>query len=159
MAFKKNKIGIFLENEISNEDIKNLTKHKRTQTVTLKRIKNKDLAFLSELKNLKSIRFYSCSIDDYSYLKNFKKLEDIFINTIRKKDITLDFLSEIESLEELGFGYIPNLITFPNLSKCHKLKRVKIFNCKRLEEIDNIVLIPNLESFGIVETPQKPQDL
>lgn len=45
------------------------------------------------------------------------------------------------------------------MSNLVSLQELKLFNCKNLEDITNIILIPNLQSLDIVCTPQLPNDL
>lgn len=45
------------------------------------------------------------------------------------------------------------------MSNLKSLQELKLFNCANLEDITNIILIPNLQSLDIVCTPQLPNDL
>lgn len=155
----KLKSGIFVEYRINEKDIQELIQYKRCKTITLTGIKTENLDFLLNLKNLNSIRLYNCKINDYSALSGLKKLTDIFINGVKSTEIDFSFLSEIQSLETIGIGYVFHFKSFPDLSLCTNLKRVTLFNCKNLVDISNVELIPSLESFGIVATPIKPLDL
>ena len=150
---------IFIEDRINEDDIIELNKNKKCETITLTRIKHSNLDFLTNLKQIKSLRLYNCSINDFSKLEQLNNLTEIFINGIKGTEIDFSFLRKIEKLEKLGIGYVFHFKSFPNLSSCLNLKRISIFNCKNLADISKIELIPNLESFGIVETPQKPLDL
>lgn len=158
-GFNKLKSGIFLEDRVNEEDIEQIKKNKRCKTITLTRIKSDNLNFLLGLKSLNSLKMYNCKINDYSALSSFESLTDIFINGIKSTEIDFSFLSKVENLEKLGIGYVFHFKSFPDLSSCVNLKRVSIFNCKNLTDISKIMLIPNLNSLGIVETPQKPLDL
>jgi hypothetical protein len=48
---------------------------------------------------------------------------------------------------------------FPNLQNLEKLINLTIDGCKRLEDISNIALIPNLQGFTILGTQYSVEDL
>lgn len=118
-----------------------------------------NLEFLLSLKELEDLRIYRCFIKDPSALYKLKKLTKLFINNVKKENDNFSFLNHLDNLEKLSIGYAAQFTSFPDLANCKNLKRVNLFNCKRLEDISKIKNIKNLEAFSIVETQHKPQDL
>jgi hypothetical protein len=158
-GFNKLDTGIFMEYRLNSEDIENLLRHKKSKILSLRKLKINNLDFLLDLKELEALRVYACTIEDCSALQNLKKLKKLFINGVAKENDNFSFLSEIETIESLDIGYAQHFVSFPNLEKCKNLRRLNIFNCKKLADISNITTIPSLDTFGIVVTPQEPQDL
>jgi hypothetical protein len=158
-GFKKNNGIIFIERRINADDLRNLQKYKKTKVVSFTKLQLENLDFLVPLTELEDLRLYECSIQDPSALSHFEKLRSLFINGVRNENNDFAFLSQLTAIEQISIGYAPQFRKFPDLSNCQKLKNVTLFNCKRLENIDQVALIPNLEKFSIVETPQKPNDL
>ena len=125
--------GLFIEG-LTCTDIKRINKYRKVKTLTLRKVKGATI----ELRNLTSL----------------------FINTIKTaREMNFDFIGNISNLKQLGIGYVSTFKTFPNLSNLINLQELKLFNCKSLEDITNIILIPNLQSLDIVCTPQLPNDL
>lgn len=158
-GFKKHKGIIFIERRISAEDIEKLQKYKSTKIVSFTKLQLENLDFLLPLTQLEDLRLYDCNIKDPSALFQFKKLKILFFNGVKIENNDFSFLNQLINAEEISIGYAPEFKSFPDLSNCLKLKKLKLFNCTRLENIDCIALIPALESFSIVVTPQKPNDL
>jgi hypothetical protein len=111
------------------------------------------------LKELEDLRIYRCDIKDPSALCKLQKLTKLFINNVKKENDNFSFLNHLDSLEKLSIGYAALFTSFPDLTNCKNLKRVNLFNCKKLEDINKIKNIKNLEAFSIVETQHKPHDL
>lgn len=149
---------IIIENRLGDLEIEQIKKHKRATIISLCRIKHPDLNFLEILSKLKAVEFYSTKVDNFDALTRIETLESVFLNGISNHE-DLSFLSKLTQLTELDLLYLPKLEKFPDLSNCKKLKRIRIWNCKRLIDIKNLSLIPNLEEICIVETPQNPNDL
>ena len=130
------------------------------KTLTLRKVKGKTIDFVRLFPLLQDIRMYSCTFDDYSALSELRNLTSLFINTIKTvQEINFDFVGNISNLRQLGIGYVSTFKKFPDLSNLVSLQELKLFNCKNLEDITNIILIPNLQSLDIVCTPQLPNDL
>ena len=150
---------VIVEAPLTGRDLTAIRKYRHETTLTLRRIQAESLEFISDWAGLRSLRLYGCKIRDCSALARFKRLEHLFINTIRARAPDLSFLSQLRPLKDLGIGHIPHLTTFPDMSRCTRLKRLSIFSCKRLTDLSAILHIPNLESFHILLTPQGPADL
>ncbi|RYJ38033.1 hypothetical protein NU08_2936 [Flavobacterium anhuiense] len=159
IGFNKLNAQVLIEERLKDEDIQQLLNHKRTKVLSLRRLKLDNLEFLLALKELEDLRLYGCTVKDFSALSQLKNLKKLFINAVANDTNNFSFLNELSNLEELGIGYATQFESFPKLTDCLKLKKVSIFNCKKLEAINNVETIPNLETFSIVETPQKPKDL
>ena len=151
--------GLFIEG-LTCTDIKRIDKYRKVKTLTLRKVKGATIDFVRLFPLLQDIRMYSCKFDDYSALSELRNLTSLFINTIKTaREMNLDFVGNISNLKQLGIGYVSTFKTFPNLSNLINLQELKLFNCKSLEDITNIILIPNLQSLDIVCTPQLPNDL
>lgn len=151
--------GLFIEG-LTYSDIKEIDKYRKVKTLTLRKVKGKTIDFVRLFPLLQDIRMYSCTFDDYSALSELRNLTSLFINTIKiVQEINFDFVGNISNLRQLGIGYVSTFKKFPDLSNLVSLQELKLFNCKNLEDITNIILIPNLQSLNIVCTPQLPNDL
>lgn len=151
--------GLFIEG-LTSADIKRIDKYRKVKTLTLRKVKGATIDFVLLFPLLQDIRMYSCTFDDYSALSELKNLISLFINTIKTvQEMNFDFIGNISNLKQLGIGYVPTFKKFPDLSNLVSLQELKLFNCKHLEDITNIILIPNLQSLDIVCTPQLPNDL
>ncbi len=151
--------GLFIEG-LTYSDIKEIDKYRKVKTLTLRKVKGKTIDFVRLFPLLQDIRMYSCTFDDYSALSELRNLTSLFINTIKTvQEINFDFVGNISNLRQLGIGYVSTFKKFPDLSNLVSLQELKLFNCKNLEDITNIILIPNLQSLNIVCTPQLPNDL
>lgn len=151
--------GLFIEG-LTCSDIKEIDKYRKVKTLTLRKVKGKTIDFVRLFPLLQDIRMYSCTFDDYSALSELRNLTSLFINTIKTvQEINFDFVGNISNLKQLGIGYVSTFKKFPDLSNLVSLQELKLFNCKNLEDITNIILIPNLQSLDIVCTPQLPNDL
>ena len=62
-------------------------------------------------------------------------------------------------MEELSLVNLPKLERLPELSGCNKLKKVLLWDCKRLADIQALAAAPNLQQLDIVDTPHQPDDL
>jgi hypothetical protein len=159
IGFNKVKFGVFIEERMNIEDLQQLLKYKKTKILSLRGLKLDNLEFLLSLKELEDLRIYRCVIKDPSALYKLEKLTKLFINNVKKENDNFSFLNQLDNLEKLSIGYASQFTSFPDLANCKNLKRVNLFNCKRLEDISKIKNIKNLEAFSIVETQHKPQDL
>lgn len=133
-----------------------LSKLGKSTAITV--VEAKDLDFIEGWSELRKIQLYACKVEIDKLLPH-TCLESVFINTIRSKTPDLSALGSLSKLRSLGFGYVPHLTAVPDLSACEELRRLSIFNCKRLNDLASILRIPALEIFSIVDTPQKPEDL
>lgn len=144
---------------LSKRDVTMLHKYRDRQALTLHRVQADSFEFIADWADLLTLRLYGCKIGDWSTLGRHKRLEDLFINTVRDRAPDFSFLSRLRQLRVLGIGYVRNLTTLPDMSRCTRLRRLSLFNCMRLKDLSAILKIPNLESFHIVVTPQQPADL
>lgn len=151
--------GLFIES-LTCSDIKKIDQYRKVKTITLRKIKGETIDFVRLFPLLQDIRMYSCMFDDYSALSELRNLTSLFVNTIKTaQEMNFDFVGNISNLKQLGIGYVSTFKKFPDLSNLASLQELKLFNCKNLEDIANIILIPNLQSLDIVCTPQLPNDL
>jgi hypothetical protein len=129
------------------------------QALTLIRVQADSLAFLADWRDLGTLHLYGCNFNDWSPLCRLKKLKFLHFSGNRFRTLDLSFLSELKPLEELSIGGIRHWTSFPDMSRCRRLKRLSIFGCPRLTDLSAILRIPSLASFHIVATPQGPADL
>ncbi len=149
---------IIIQKRLGDIEMEQIKKHKDCTEIALWNTKHKDLQFLEILSKLISVEFYSIQVDDFDALTKIYTLERVFLNGIKNHG-NLSFINQLENIRELDLLYLPKLEKFPDLSNCKKLTRIRIWNCKRLTNIENLSLIPNLEEFAILETPQNPENL
>lgn len=154
----KGRNKILINKRLGEAEIEQIKKHKNCPEIGLWSIKNKDLDFLELLPKLKAVELYSVHTVNFDALTRVDTLESLFLNAIKNHE-DLSFINQLSQLEELDLLYLPKLEKFPDLSNCKKLKRLRIWQCKRLTDIESLTLIPNLEEFDIVDTPQNPEDL
>lgn len=157
-GFRKVKNKIIIEKRLGDLEIAKINKYKNATAIALWSTKHKDLNFLEVLSKLNSVEFYSSQIDNFDALSRISTLEHLFLNGIKNHE-DLSFINQLTQIEELDLLYLPKLEKFPDLSNCKNLRRIKIWQCKRLKDIQNLALIPNLEEFDIVDTPHIPEDL
>ena len=150
---------VYVRAPLSKRDLTSLHKHNEQQVLTLHRIHSDSFELIADWADLRSLILYGCKIVDWSPLARCKRLEHLFINTVRARAPDLSVLSQLRQLRDLSIGYVRHLTTLPDMSRCTRLRRLSIFNCKRLEDLSPILKITNLESFHIVVTPQQPTDL
>jgi len=146
---------------LSKRDLTLLHKYRDKRMLTLTGVESESLDFLAEWSQLRRLITYGCRVADCTALTRLKYLTDLFWNHYVSNRCQTDFsfLADLKHVEELGIGNAPHLRSLPDLSKCKRLKRLNIFGCKRLNDIDSVTRIPKLESFSIVSTPQVPRDL
>lgn len=174
MAVKKQRVSPDIEPDIkehilaqadkgplSKRDLTLLHNYRDQRMLTLMGVHSESLDFLDEWTNLRSLIMYHCQVADFAALTRLKNLQKFFYNHYITNPFETDFsfLSVLKQVECLGIGNLPHLRSLPDLSKCKRLKRLQIFGCKRLSDIDSVSNIPKLESFSIVNTPQSPRDL
>lgn len=157
-GFHKVKNKIIIEKRLGDFEIAQINKHKNCKSIALWRIKHKDLNFLEILSKLNSVEFYSSQIENFDALSRISTLECLFLNGIKNHE-DLSFINQLTQIKELDLLYLPKLEKFPDLSNCKNLRRISIWQCKRLKDIQTLTLIPNLEEFNIVDTPHIPEDL
>lgn len=157
-GFHKIKNRILIERRLGVIEIAQIKKHKNCPEIALWKTKHKDLNFLELLVKLKSVEFYASYIDNYDALTRINTLECLFLNGVKNLE-DLSFINQLTQIRELDLLYLPKSEKVPDLSNCKKLTKIKLYNCKRLADIDNLRLIPSLEEIDILGTPQNPDDL
>ncbi len=158
-GFNKLRTGIFIEHRLNQSDIEQLTKCKRSKRVVLTGLKLDTIEFLLPLKELEDLNIYSCSIKDWTALQKFSKLKKLFINTVKKEIDNFSFLSNLNTIEDLGICYATYFYSFPDLSQCENLKTIRLFQCNNLSDISKVAVMPHLEHFSITSKLIKPEDL
>ena len=154
----KGRNKILIQKHLGEVEIEQIKKHKNCPEIGLWHIKNRDLDFLELLPKLRNVELYSVHTSNFDALANIDTLESLFLNAIKNHE-DLSFINRLSQIKELDLLYLPKLEKFPDLSNCKNLKRLRIWQCKRLTDIQSLTLIPNLEEFEIVDTPQAPDDL
>lgn len=96
---------------------------------------------LSHLINLEKLSLSDCGLESID-LSHCKKLKSLYI---RKLSIEKWDISVLENLEELTIKECDLAdLTSLNLSKCKKLKRLKIIECENIKHL-NLSMLANLE--------------
>ncbi|PXY46082.1 hypothetical protein [Flavobacterium hydrophilum] len=154
----KGRNKILIHKRLGEVEIEQIKKHKNCPEIGLWYIKNKNLEFLEFLQKLKVVELYGVHTTNFEALARIDTLENLFVNAIKNHE-DLSFINQLSQIEELDLLYLPKLEKFPDLSNCKKLKRLRIWQCKKLTNIQALTLIPNLEKVEITDTPQAPEDL
>ncbi|WP_163400326.1 hypothetical protein [Flavobacterium fluviatile] len=154
----KGRNKILIQKRLGEIEIEQIKKHKNSPEIGLWHIKKRDLDFLEFLPKLKIVELYSVHTVNFDALARIDTLESLFLHTIKNHE-DLSFINQLTQIKELDLLYLPKLEKFPDLSNCKNLKRLRIWQCKRLTDIQSLTLIPNLEEFEIADTPQAPDDL
>lgn len=154
----KGRNKILIHKRLGEIEIEQIKKHKNCTEIALWHIKSINLDFLELLPKLKAVEFYGIHSVNFDALAKIDTLERVFLNGIKNHE-DLSFINQLTQIKELDLLYLPKLEKFPDLGNCKKLKRLQIWQCKRLTDIQALTLIPNLEEFNIVDTPQTPDDL
>jgi hypothetical protein len=157
-GFSKASNKIIIHKRFGEHEIAKIKKHKDCTEIALWHTKHEDLNFLEMLPNLQSVEFYATHVEDYRVLIKIKSLKHLFLSGIKFHE-DLSFIKDFTQIEELDLLYLPKVEVFPNLSDCKNLTKLLLWNCKRLTDITNLSLLPNLEEINIVDTPHKPEDL
>jgi len=161
-SFYNEKAGVVLQS-FTEEDISLLKKHSDTKRVQLWVVESQleSLDFLLDCSHLEELDIYGWKINDFSFLGKMPNLKFLFLNggTSNNRIECIDFVSNIISLEHLSIHRYPKVTCFPNLQKLVNLLSVEIGTCKKLSDLSPISFIPNLQGFGILETPNEVNDL
>jgi hypothetical protein len=157
-GFSKASNKIIIHKRFGEHEIAKIKKHKDCTEIALWHTKHEDLNFLEMLPNLQSVEFYATHVEDYRVLIKIKSLKHLFLSGIKFHE-DLSFIKDFTQIEELDLLYLAKVEVFPNLSDCKNLTKLLLWNCKRLTDITNLSLLPNLEEINIVDTPHKPEDL
>ena len=157
-GFHKAKNKIIIEKRLGDTEFAQIKKHKNCTGIALWHTKHKDLIFLEILSKLVSVEFYSSQIESFETLKTISTLEHLFLNGIKNHE-DLSFINELAQIKELDLLYLPKLEKLPELYNCINLKKIMLYQCKRLVNIDALIRIPNIEEIILVDLPQEPNDL
>jgi len=149
---------IIIHKRLGDIEIEQIKKNKNCLEIGLWHLKIENLDFLELLPKLKAVDFYGIHTTNFDALAKIHTLERVFLNGIKNHE-DLSFINQLTQIEELDLSNLPKLEKFPDLSNCKKLRRLRIWQCKRLTDIQTLEFIPNLEEFNIVDTPQIPEDL
>lgn len=99
--------------------------------------------FLDGLK-IEAIGNYGSRVKSFDYLRNFKSLRKMHIKTNRVLD-SIDFISDLGNLETIDLLNVKHLTRFPKCDHLKNLKRVFVFECNELVDIEEINKINNCE--------------
>lgn len=147
---------------LAESDLRLLEQHGNIKRISiwLEGLATPNLDFLLNCKNIEMIDIYGGKVGDYSALSKLPKLKTLFLNGRGRRWLEdLDFLSQLYALESILIIYYPMISRFPNVQNLLNLRSVTIMCCKRLIDISNITLIPNLECFGISTSLLNADDL
>ncbi len=148
---------IIINKRLNSKDLAQIEKHKTCPEIALWNTRHDDLRFLSLLSSLISLEMYGVNVKDYGALQKLP-IQKLFLNRVTPHQ-DLSFISQMKKLQELSLLYLPKLEVFPDLSQCKHLKKITLWNCKRLKYIESLKFIPKLQEITLIDTPQEPNDL
>lgn len=141
--------AVRIEQQLGEAELGALADHRDAKVVILDQLALPDLAFLESLTSLEAVQLLAVRVADYSALARLKTLRKLFINGA--KESNLSYLSDCAQLEDLSILYARQLTALPDLSRCHKLSRLMLWDCKRLTSITPLLAVPNLATIQIVD--------
>jgi hypothetical protein len=141
--------AVRIEQQLGDAELEALAEHHDARVVILHQLTLPDLAFLEPLTSLEAVQLLAVRAADYSALARLKTLRKLFINGA--KEASLSYLSDCVQLEDLSILYARQLTALPNLSRCSKLSRLMLWDCKRLTSVTPLLAIPNLATIQIVD--------
>lgn len=156
------KNGGILLHSFEKADMDFLQQHCQTTDVSLwlEGTALPNLDFLLVCQNITDLSIYGGKVGDYSALARLENLSVLFLNGRLRRWLTdFSFLSDLQALKILKICNYPLFASFPNLENLQQLSEVSLNGCKRLWDISNVLKIPHLKKFGIVDTPQRVEDL
>jgi hypothetical protein len=128
-----------LEEWSLNENYKNLEMalngFKKLKKLSLSSIKI-DFNLLEE-STVEDFYYYGSKTKEWDGIVKFNKLKHLMI----KNNITLeniDFLQTMTDLETIDFWYCSKINHFPDLSHLCNLKKITAYDCKRLDDYENL---------------------
>jgi hypothetical protein len=71
----------------------------------------------------------------------------------------LAVVSQLPQIRQLGLANLHTLTKLPDLSACTQLREVRVWNCKRLEDLSALLGAEGLEAVTLVGIPYVPSEL
>lgn len=139
---------LYLEGQ--SRGIETLSRLGKLEKLTLRSITVTDFDFLLPLENLTSLELKlggSKNASQFSKLKSLKYLE---IWQVRGLD-SLDFLSEMISLQNLFLQNLPLVTRLPKMEAAISLRRILLQSLKGLSDLSPLEFAPALEEFILLE--------
>lgn len=140
--------AVRIEQQLGDAELGALADHRDAKAVILAQLALSDLAFLESLTSLEAVQLLAVRAADYSALAHLKTLRKLFISGA--KESNLSYLSDCMQLEDLSILYARQLTALPDLSRCSRLSRLMLWDCKRLTSITPLLAVPNLATIQIV---------
>ncbi len=125
------------------ESISQLSKLK---TLSLRGVKMTNFDFAENLNSLTELNLLYGSYKDLKAVAKLKKLKELEISRVRQIP-DYQFLNSLVNLENICFEGLSEMHNLPDLSGLRSLKKIKIDNNSRLNDISLVSQIPNLEEF------------
>jgi hypothetical protein len=118
---------------------------KKLKTLWFTSTKLKGFDFLQGLP-LETIGNYGGRVDSFEYLPNIQSLKKLWIKT-NSKIKSIDFIEQLPNLEDIELQYVSKVTRFPKCDQLKNLKRIFIFECNRLEDIDEVKKLEKCDIF------------
>ena len=148
---------IMMCRKCTDADFELIEKHNRYKAIDFWDCKLKNLNCVLPLKKLENFCQYGGSVADYSALEQVPTLNHVFLNSINQYG-DLSFVKPLTQIHKLGLLYLNKLAVFPDLSAHTQLTTIRIWDCKRLADIQALATIPDLREIHILGTPHAPAD-
>lgn len=127
--------------------------------LTLRSVTTRDLSYLRPLHGLRSLDIKLGGIRDFSGIEEKQSIQYLEMWQIRDlKDV--EILSSLVGLQNLFLQSLPNITTFPSLSRLSKLRRISIENMRGLADFSSLEFAPVIEEFALIDgRKQTPNQL
>jgi hypothetical protein len=150
----------FLQIERYNKGLSEIIPNfKQLEELSLHSVAKLDsIDFIAEQKTLTKVRLNSCDIDNYEPLAKMTQLKSLSLYKPAKLQ-TLDTISQMLGLQFIFLQTVNNPITFPNIERLTKLRRVVMYAMKSIRDFRTLENTSSLKEFCFYETQtQQPED-
>lgn len=160
-------IALSIGNKSANFNIESLLQFGELENLSIQGWKN-NIDRLRDFKTIKSLILRGITIDDYSFINYMNALAKLSIRYGASKDFSafygntniktlefwrvsnmdnVDILSHLPNLKLVYLMQLKNIKNFPDLSKAHFLKEIRVHDLSSLNDFTSLEAVPNLENF------------
>lgn len=149
---------VFIVKRFGLEEQQHLVRYRKKQRLSITGIKQLDLATIACMTELKELALYRSTVKDYAPLQQFPQLRELLVNGGSSSD-QFESIGGLTQIEKLSLHYLPQLERLPDFSQSTSLRAVRLWQCKRLADIQALATAPALEEVEIIDTPHAPAQL
>ena len=118
---------------------------RRLSTIWLTSTKLDNFDFLMELP-IETIGNYGGRVKNFDCLRNLQTLKKVWIKTNFKLE-NIDFIENPPNLEDIEMQYVAKVTRFPKCDHLKNLKRIFLFECNGLEDIEEVKKMASCEIY------------